>query len=100
MKRNYYDETFKSEAVKLALSGELSYLEVAQDLGIKYTTLCHWIRQTMKNPKPSEIKEKIPTKQDYQSLERQLKAAQKELEIRKREIEFLKKASAYFASLK
>ena len=33
MKRNQYDETFKSEAVKLTLSGELSYAEIARDLG-------------------------------------------------------------------
>jgi transposase len=54
----------------------------------------------MKNPKPDTAKGKLPTKQDYQTLERQLRAAHKELDIRKKEIEFLKKASAYFASLK
>ena len=43
MKRNRYDETFKSEAVALALSGELSYAEVARDLGINYKTLSNWI---------------------------------------------------------
>lgn len=41
-----------------------------------------------------------PNKQDYQALERQNRALLKELDLRKREIEFLKKASAYFASLK
>ena len=100
MKRNHYDETFKSEAVKLALSGELSYLEIAKDLGVNYKTLCRWIHQTMSHSKPSENKEKTPTKQDYQTLERQNRTLQKELDIRKKEIEFLKKASAYFASMK
>lgn len=33
MKRTTYDESFKTEAVKLALSGELSYAEIARDLG-------------------------------------------------------------------
>ncbi len=47
----------------------------------------------MKNPKPTQVQSKNPSKQDYQALERQLRAAQKELELRKREIEFLKKAS-------
>ena len=100
MKRNRYDETFKTEAVSLALSGELSYAEVARDLGINYTTLCNWITQTMKNPKSPTSTAKAPNKQDYQALERQNRALQKELDLRKREIEFLKKASAYFASLK
>lgn len=100
MKQNRYDKTFKSEAVKLALSGELSYAQVARDLGVNYATLCTWIRQTMDNPESLEAKDKIPTKKDYQTLERQNRALQKELDIRKKEIEFLKKASAYFASLK
>ena len=101
MKRNQYDDAFKSEAVKLALSGELSYAEVARDLGVNYATLTNWIYATMSNAKPIKPSNTAqPTKQDYQTLERQLKAAHKELDLRKREIEFLKKASAYFASLK
>ena len=100
MKRNRYDETFKTEAASIALSGELSYAEVARDLGVNYKTLSNWITQTMKHPKPSAGTGKAPSKQDYQALERQNRALQKELDLRKREIEFLKKASAYFASLK
>ena len=47
-----------------------------------------FINQTVNNPTNSY------------TLERQNRALLKELEIRKKEIEFLKKASAYFASLK
>ena len=101
MKRNQYDESFKSEAVKLALSGELSYAEIARDLGVNYGTLTNWIYATMSNTKPDKPNNTAkPSKQDYQALERQNRALLKELEIRKKEIEFLKKASAYFASLK
>jgi transposase len=101
MKHNRYDESFKSEAVKLALSGELSYAEVARDLGLNYKTLTNWIYATMNTPKPNKPHDASkPSKQDYQALERQNRAMQKELDIRKKEIEFLKKASAYFASLK
>lgn len=101
MKHNQYDESFKSEAVKLALSGDLSYAEVARDLGLNYKTLTNWIYATMNNPKPNKphATSKL-SKQDYQALERQNRAMQKELDIRKKEIDFLKKASAYFASLK
>ena len=101
MKRNQYDESFKSEAVKLALSGELSYAEIARDLGVNYGTLTNWIYATMSNTKPDKTSNTAkPSKQDYQALERQNRALLKELDIRKKEIEFLKKASAYFASLK
>jgi transposase len=54
----------------------------------------------MKSPKPELAQGNSPTKQDYQTLERQNRAMQKELDLRKKEIDFLKKASAYFASLK
>jgi transposase len=102
MKRNRYDESFKSEAVILALSGELSYAEVARDLGIKYGTLMSWIHSSMNNPKPTNKADKSgkASKPYYQALEHQNRAMHKELEMRKKEIEFLKKASAYFASLK
>ena len=90
MKRNHYDETFKTEAVSLALSGELSYAEVARDLGVNYKTLSNWITQTMKHPKSSASTGKAASKQDYQALERQNRALQKELDLRKRESEFLK----------
>lgn len=100
MKQKRYNESFKQEAVNIALSGELSYVEVARDLGINYSTLTHWIYQSMKNPKSEIDKGKNLSRQDYQALERQNRALQKELDLRKREIEFLKKASAYFASLK
>ena len=97
--KSKYDPTFRSEAVKLALSGELTYKQISRDLGVNYKTLCNWIRQTMDKPK-SLSQDKTPNKQDYQALERQNRALQKELELRKKEIEFLKKASAYFASQK
>lgn len=101
MKRNMYNESFKAEAVKLALSGELSYAEVARDLGVNYKTLSNWIYATMNHAKSDKQSDATkPNKQDYQALERQNRALLKELDLRKREIEFLKKASAYFASLK
>ena len=97
MKRNRYDESYKSEAVSLALSSELSYAEVARDLGINYGTLTNWIYSAMNEPKSAQAKMNKsgkPSKPDYQALERQLKAAHKELELRKKEIDVLKKAAA------
>lgn len=79
MKRNQYDQSFKSEAVKLVLSGELTYAQIARDLGVNYKTLCNWIKQTMAYPKSLAANDTIPTKKDYQTLERQNRALQKEL---------------------
>ena len=107
MKNERYEESFKTEAVNLALSSELSYAEVARDLGLKYNTLYNWIDKAMSesHTKPSQstkplsnLKSKA-SKPDYQALERELKAARKELGLRKKEIEILKKAAAYFANM-
>lgn len=93
-----YDEHFKQEAINLALSSHQTYRQTADDLGIKYKTLCNWIHQTMNKPINQSIKSN--KKPDYQELERQNKAMKKELEFRKKEIEILKKAAQYFASQK
>ena len=106
MKNERYEASFKAEAVKLALSGDQSYADLARDLGVKYNTLHNWIDKAMnetKSPtKPTKQSQGNPAKSlsktDYQSLERELKAAHKELELRKKEIDILKKAAAYFAS--
>lgn len=93
-----YDPKFKQEAVNLALNSEQTYRQTANDLGINYKTFCNWIYQTMNKPTHQAIKSN--KKPDYQELERQNKAMKKELELRKKEIEILKKAAQYFASLK
>ena len=38
-KNNIYTDDFKNEAVKMALSSELSMSQVAKNLGIQYKTL-------------------------------------------------------------
>ncbi len=45
-----YDASFKQEAINLALSSDQTYRQTANDLGIKYKTLCNWIQQTMNKP--------------------------------------------------
>ena len=92
-----YSQDFKDEAVALALSSDLPYAQIAKDLGVHYQTFGNWMRKAMSEDKKPTLK---PNKKDYQSLEKELRAAHKELDLRKREIEFLKKASAYFAANK
>ena len=91
-----YNQQFKEEAVSLALLSDKPYSQIAADLGVNYKTFTNWIRAAMRTKDES----KRPAKQDYQSMERELRAALKELDLRKKEIEFLKKASAYFAANK
>ncbi len=68
MKRTQYDEAFKAEAVKLALSGELSYAEVARDLGVNYKTLSNWIYATMNHAKSDKQSDPVkPNKLSWSS---------------------------------
>jgi transposase len=91
-----YDSDFKAQAVALALSSDLPYSHIAQDLGVNRKTFNNWISCAMKKNPPQSLKSQL--KPDYHALERENKAMKKELDLRKKEIEILKKAAVYFAS--
>lgn len=92
-----YPSEFRKEAVKLALSSDTPISQIAEELGVKLSTLYYWIRAAMKektNTKP------MPTaaKQDYRDLESEVKLLKKQLKRAEMERDILKKAAAYFAS--
>jgi len=91
-----YDQEFKDEAVAIALSSGRPLTEIASDLGVNYKTFGSWVRQAVVSKNKSSNKQ-LTTKQGYQQLEKELRAAKNELSLRKQEIELLKKAAAYFA---
>ena len=100
MSNRRYDPQFKAEVISLALSSDIPRTQLAIDLGVNYKTLCNWVKQSMSN-KHNVQKVSIGSrnkKPDYQELEQQNKMMRKELELRKQEIEILKKAAKYFAS--
>jgi len=93
--RNTYNQTFKDEAVTLALGSNEPVSKIALDLGVNEQTLGNWVRKAMSESKSKAISK--PGKQDYQTLERELRKARKELALKEKEIIVLKKATAYFA---
>jgi transposase len=93
--RNTYNQTFKDEAVALALGGDEPVSKIALDLGLNQQTLGNWVRKAMNESQSKPISK--PGKQDYQTLERELRRARKELALKEKEIIVLKKATAYFA---
>ncbi len=93
--RNTYNQTFKDEAVALALGSHEPVSRIAIDLGVHEQTLGNWVRKAMSESKPTTVSK--PNKQDYQELERELRKARKELALKEKEIIVLKKATAYFA---
>lgn len=111
-----YDPEFRTQAVKLALSGARSATAVAKDLGIPVGTLHTWIHKykagalaasdgttqsdLTPSPKPSPERAKLPSPSQRQHDRlNDLEERNRELEIKLRrmtmERDVLKKAMAY-----
>ena len=87
--RRKYDEDFKKNAVKLSYASSKSVADVARDLGISNSMLYRWRQKyTAEGDKTR-----------YATLEEENKALRLKNAEQAIEIDMLKKASAYFASL-
>jgi len=87
--RRKYDEDFKKNAVKLSYASSKSVAEVARDLGISNGMLYRWRQKyTAEGDKTR-----------FATLEEENKALRLKNAEQAIEIDMLKKASAYFASL-
>jgi len=87
-----HTKEFQQEAVRIALSSDLSRKQVATDLGIGFSTLSRWIqihRHRDDVRAPFEI-----------DLEQEVLRLRKENRILKEERDILKKATQYFARQK
>jgi len=87
-----YDQAFRDEAVRLALSSSQPIAQTAKDLGVEPHNLYWWVRQE---------KEKSPNVVDDQgneiNLVDELARLRKENSRLKEEREILKKAAKFFA---
>lgn len=89
-----YEQGFRVEAVRLAVTGTKPIAQTAKDLGIKEATLYHWVNEARKS------------KEDYVAGDKKLSSAEmidellrlkKENARLKEEREILKKAAVFFA---
>ena len=87
--RRKYDEDFKKNAVKLSYASNKSVVEVARDLGISNGMLYRWRQKYTADG----------DKTRFTTLEEENKALRLKTAEQAIEIDMLKKASAYFASL-
>ena len=87
--RNRYDDEFKKNAVKLSYASSKTVAEVARDLGISDGMLYRWRQKYMPDG----------DKTRYATLEEEVKKLRLQTAEQAMEIDMLKKASAYFASL-
>ena len=87
--RRKYDEDFKKNAVKLSYASNKSVGQVAKDLGISDGMLYRW--RAKYTPEGDKTR--------YATLEEECKVLRLKNAEQAMEIDMLKKASAYFASL-
>ena len=93
--KNRYTQEFKSEAINMAVNGDLSLSEVASNLGLNYKTLYNWVKGSM-----PEISSTQAGKSKIKELESEVQALRRDLKRAHQECDILKKAAAYFASQK
>ncbi len=95
MGRRKFTQEFKLEAVRLLTAGNRSAAGLARDLGINSSLLYKWKRQLEEDAEAA-----FPGPGHLKPEEEELRRLRRELEDARQEISFLKKTSAYFASLR
>ena len=93
--KNRYTQEFKSEAINMAVNGDLSLSEVASNLGLNYKTLYNWVKGSMPVSSSTQA-----GKSKIKELESEVQALRRDLKRARQERDILKKAAAYFASQK
>jgi len=89
--RRKFTPEYKAEAVQFVISSGQPVAEVARNLGIVEGTLGNWVAKARENGQVSEPELNVSERAELQRL-------RKELQQVKMERDFLKKATAFFAS--
>lgn len=89
-KRQVYSAGFKEEAVKAVIDSSRPVAQVAKELGVVEQTLGNWVATYRRDHAGDEPELTVPERARLRDQERELR------ELRM-EVEFLKRAAAYFA---
>lgn len=87
-----FTKEFKLEAVRLVQTSGKSVMQVARELGIADSTLCHWRKQL-----GEKGVEAFPGSGHQSALEEENRRLKRELEITRQERDILKKTIAIFS---
>jgi len=83
-----FTDEFKAEAVRIALTRGLTRRQVANDLGVGFSTLSKWVQKDRNRP------DKPVAQSD---LEQELAELRRENRLLREERDILKKATQFFA---
>src|SRR5262249_54636863 len=92
-RQKQYTPEFRRNAVRMVVEGDRPIAEVARELEIPYGGLYEWVRKAAGNPRPGHGAP-VVVKTDE---ERELDRLRKENDQLRMELEFAKKAAAFFA---
>ena len=87
-KQPAFDEAFKREAVRILATGERTVRQVADDLGVGFSTLNKW---------KSRLEEAELMAGPHDDVMKELARLRRENELLRAERDLLKKATAFFA---
>lgn len=90
MRKNYEPET-KKQIVRLHLEQGRTIKSLSEEYGVSTASVSNWVNQFRK-----ECQNNSQAKEEYDSMQEILKL-KKELAEARKEVEFLKKAAAFFA---
>jgi len=96
-KRRRYSVEYQRDAARLVIDSGRSLRDVAQELGLNHETLRRWVvdERVREETKKVETQEPLSFNERFELEELRRKNAQLE-----KDVEFLKKAAAFFASEK
>ena len=88
-----YSENFKKEVVRAYMAGDRSTVEIAADYNVAKSTISEWAK---KYGEECQYKHTTAKKDENDSVS-EIRRLNQELREKEKEIEFLKKAAAFFA---
>src|SRR4051812_49275213 len=92
-RQKQYPDSVKRNAVRMVLEGDKSIAQVARELEIPYGGLYEWVRKAQGKPRPGHGAPQVVKSDEQKELDR----LRKENDQLRMELEFAKKAAAFFA---
>lgn len=99
-KTTQYTREFAARAVRLCEESHRPVAEVARDLGVEYATLYGWMRKAGKTRRrrgEHSIAAQAAVPTTPEAMRAEIDRLQRELEETRKQLEFAKKAAAFFA---
>lgn len=88
-----YSEDFKKEVVKAYMTGDRSHVEIAADYNIAKSTVSTWVKQYGEECQYTHT----TTNTSQGNSASEIRRLNQKIKEQEKEIEFLKKATAFFA---